>query len=424
MLSLFVVRLASTGTAPTKSPLLMISGGPGTPASQMFLYSDKTNEKIIRQRDIYLIDQRGTGASQPFDCDVSNSSMLQPKALMHEALRCAESFEFPPQYFTTSVAVRDFERVRERLALSKWNLYGGSYGTRVAQHYMREFPDAIESVVLDGVIAPGQFLGPDIALESQAALDKLMNRCEQESECQRQFPSLRPSFERLLKQLKEAAVEVDYEDIQNSRKEQYSFRVNDLIGATRMALYQDESAALLPIFLQRAYRDNNFSALARNAKLWDERMRKVFYWGMHNSVVCTEDIPFIRSDMINIEALKKSYMGVEAWQSLEAICKSWPKGVIDEEFHSLRNSSIPTLLLSGELDPITPPSYAELAKKSLSNARHVVLKGQGHGVSGIACMPTVIAKFIDSLDPKNLDVKCLDGLKAAPIFLNANGSAP
>ena len=146
--------------------------------------------------------------------------------------------------------------------------------------------------------------------------------------------------------------------------------------------------------------------------------------GMHNAVVCTEDYPFFQHDEKNWDKNTHTYMGTELLESLQSTCEIWPRGVMDSDLKERLTSEIPTLLFSGEYDPITPPEYAESVLQGLPNAKHWVLRGQGHFVSVEGCAPHLVEQFVNDASVEWLDASCLNRLSAAPLFINFNGPTP
>jgi pimeloyl-ACP methyl ester carboxylesterase len=146
--------------------------------------------------------------------------------------------------------------------------------------------------------------------------------------------------------------------------------------------------------------------------------------GMHNAVACTEDLPFIVDDEELRAALGETYLGANTLEFLAEACAIWPQGVIDPDFKEPWRSDIPTLLLSGEADPVTPPHNGERALATLGNARHLVGPGQGHGLAMRGCVPRLIAEFITDTDPEGLDADCVDRIQPAPFFLRFTGPDP
>ena len=146
--------------------------------------------------------------------------------------------------------------------------------------------------------------------------------------------------------------------------------------------------------------------------------------GMHNAVMCTEDVPFYDPDSIDYSGLQSSYMGTLQLDALQAICSVWPTGPIDDGFKLPLDTDIPVLLLSGDADPITPPRYADLAAVDLGNARHLIGKDQGHGQISVGCMPRLVADFIDSADIDAIDSGCMERSFVMPFFVDFAGPRP
>jgi pimeloyl-ACP methyl ester carboxylesterase len=432
-ISLFIARFPTHNKSAPKDSVLAIAGGPGQSASEAFIYLDKVLHKAASDRDFYLIDQRGTGRSNIQTCEFNPDVQYQVAYdlnLAQELLEeCFKNLSGDPTQYTTSVAIKDFERARQALAVSQWNLYGGSYGTRVEQHYMRKYPNSIRTAVLDSVVPPQLNLGPEIPLRSQDALNALFERCEQDEVCNEKFPDLRDGTYSLFEQLKKrnelaTPMTIQVESIRKGHIEELSYDFHKLLMHVRMSLYHPDTVAILPPLLHQAYADNNFAPLARNASELEELMQHMFATAMHNSVVCTEDVPFYDWAEIEQTNYSDTYMGGEFIEIFKLICDIWPPGVIDDGFKEPLQSSIPTLVFSGEFDPITPPAYGELIMPGLKSAKHFVLSGQAHGVSTTGCAPTMIAKLIDENSVNNLDGACLKRVKASPIFTNFNGPSP
>ena len=421
-------RLKARGNNAHSDPILMLAGGPGGAASESYIYSDRQFEKASRQRDIYLIDQRGTGRSTRLQCEAHGEQLtlatLNLATVKAEINRCLAGFTLPPSLFTTSIAIRDFEFIRQALGVKQWNILGTSYGTRVAQHYVRIFPSAIRTAVLDAVVYPELNLGPDIALQSQRALDVVLNRCENDSQCIHAFPGLREGVQTLIKSLKGKGRRVEFENISSGRLESHIFTRDHLAIVLRMSLYQDEQSALLPLLLHEASANHNVAPMLRQALLVEKVMNASIDPYMHNSVICAEDVPFYQPNPDLKKKLDATFIGGDLLEYIHISCENWPVGYVDKAFKHPLVSDIPILLLSGTEDPITPPAYADRASKKLTNALHVIVNGQGHGVAALGCAPTLVAKFIDEASVKQLDTACLDRMRPAPFFLTFNGPAP
>jgi len=432
-LELFIARLPARSPRAkqvSKEPMLFLAGGPGQSASEGYLHIDRAFSGLARERDFYLIDQRGTGHSNRLDCDEAlEHAQLFDQQLSRDDIqasisRCLEQLPGDPRFYTTSAAVRDFEQARSALGLPHWNLFGVSYGTRTAQHYMRRHPEAVRTAILDSVVPAEYNLGPNIAQLSQRALDSLYDRCEADQECRERFPDLRQAVESLFARLAEAPLEVRAEDFSSGEVTTVTLTRTHLEVLVRMYLYNTHSVA--------RYRPNSTKAPpGTTSPPWPGRptalqtkCRALFATGMHNAVICTEDAAFFTPDAEQTARDEQTYMGASFLDNIIASCELWPRGLLDPDFKDPLVSDIPTLLLSGEYDPITPPEYAEQALEHLSNAVHLELKGQGHFVSTAGCAPHLLEKFVNTASPEGLREPCLDRLEAPPLFMNFNGPSP
>jgi pimeloyl-ACP methyl ester carboxylesterase len=303
------------------------------------------------------------------------------------------------------------------------NLYGVSYGSRVAQHFARQYPESVRTVVLDGVVPPQIALGPEIATESQRAVDKILARCQEDPACNERFPHITATFSTVLAQLRDEPVTISVPNPDTGRPETIEFGVTEFAVAIRLLAYHPNSMALLPLLVNEAG-NGNFVPLGSQFQMTATALADALSLGMHNAVMCTEDIPFLDRTTIDHAALVASYMGTFQLEALEAICSIWPAGPIDSQFKVPLATDLPVLLLSGDADPITPPRYAELAAIDLANAALLVGKDQGHGQIAIGCMPRLVADFIETADPGSLDASCLERSFVMPFFLDFTGPSP
>ncbi len=404
-----------------------IAGGPGGASTDDYVAWGFQAFAAIRQnRDIILVDQRGTGDSNPLDCPASLddvSEMNDPEVFAQASEACLSGLRGDPRYYTTTVAVRDLDRVRAALGYERLNVYGVSYGTRVALQYLRSYPARVRTVVLDGVIAADQVLGPGIPVAAQQALDRIFERCHADDQCQRAFPDLKQNFRELRRRLQRQPESVVYRDPRSNEKKTVLVTDAHLAGVVRLMSYQAHTAALLPLTINQAY-GGDHTGLAGQFAIVMEGIATRLANGLHNAVVCTEDVPFLAVDDQERARLEQTYLGYRMIEMLRAACRSWPKGVLAADFKRPVSSDKPVLLLSGEADPATPAANAERAHKTLPNARHVVVKGHGHGVARLQCVRQMISRFVNDASTDAVDDRCLSRLKPAPFFVNANGPAP
>jgi pimeloyl-ACP methyl ester carboxylesterase len=425
-LELFVARIPSLTADPAPDPLLLINGGPGGSAVDLYLQLRNAFEPIRRERDILLLDQRGTGRSlSGLDCELPEDFDLvtsTPDEIRETVNACVAEFDYDSRYFTTSVAVRDLETLRASLGIEQWNVYGVSYGTRVAQHYLRHYGDRVRTMILDGVVPAELALGPEIASDAQRALDAIFARCARAQGCARRFANLPDQFADLRRRFKGASTEVILNDPVTGEPKSVELDESHLQGVIRLMSYNDTTVALLPLILDAAWQ-GNYLPLAAQAELQIQSVESSIGFAMHNSVVCTEDAPWFPED--NATDASLLYLGTTVIDGLRAICESWPAGVIDDDFKEPVVSDRPVLLLSGEDDPVTPPSYAErVIRTGLSNARHIVGTAQGHGLASVGCVPRLIRDFVESADAASVDSACLEREPPMPFFLSFQGPEP
>ncbi|MDJ0712326.1 MAG: alpha/beta hydrolase [Woeseiaceae bacterium] len=427
-IELRVAVVPALNLSPALDPVVPIAGGPGQGSIEFYASYRPAFESLRRSRDILLVDQRGTGESATMDCPIDDEAILfEGEYSLEDTIEfvreCLDQLPHDPRFFTTSVAVTDLEAVREALGYSALNLYGVSYGSRVAQHFARRYPDSTRTVIIDGVVPPQLALGPEIATESQRAVDNIFDRCAEDVLCDERFPELGATFERVIATLRDNPVMVEVPDPSSGRPQEIRFGAGELAGAVRLVAYNPNMIALLPLMVHEAGL-GNYRPLASQYLLIALSMSDALALGMHNAVMCTEDMPFLDAETIDYDAINASYMGSFQLDALEAMCEIWPSGPIDADFKEPLKTDIPFLLLSGDADPITPPRYATMALEKLTNKKHLIGTHQGHGQIHVGCTSRLAADFVESADPTTLDDECLERSFVMPFFLDFSGPAP
>ena len=405
------------------APLFIVAGGPGQGAQDFYAMTTGAWSAVHPTRDLVLVDTRGTGHSGALACPglATLEDSADTQALAAASARCHAEQRVDTTLYTTSVTAQDLDRVRAALGYPAITLYGISYGTRVVQHYARRFPSRVEAMVLDGVLPPTIALGVDTPQQAQRALDAVFERCEAQPACRTAFPALKSRYAAFASRLSRQPLAVPLADPAGGPTETLVLDEAALSGVVRLLNYSTSSTALLPLILSRAA-DGHPEVLARQLALIGEQIDAQVAVGLNAAVTCTEDVPaFAHLDPATVAG---TYLGDRQWRQLTALCTGWPAGRRDADFHEPLQSSIPTLLLSGEWDPVTPPSYAREAARGLSRALAVVVPGQGHGQLGVACATVVVAEFLERRDPERVDVSCLQRAQAAPFFLNLNSPGP
>lgn len=431
-LRLRVVVIPALRLKAEADPLVILAGGPGQGASDFYGAVSAAFRGIRRDRDILLVDQRGTGQSNRLDCEFVEAADFETagfdaedrQQLQAQARSCLAALPADPRFYTTSVAVRDLEAVRVALGYERLNFYAVSYGTRVAQHYLRRYPSRVRAVVLDGAVPVDLALGPDAAPRAQQALDALFDRCAADQACETAFPDLHRQFAALRAGLQHQPIQMQLPDPLDGHPTDATFGVAQLSAAVRLLSYSDETASVLPLLIHEAQSSRQPQALVAQYLMIKRNTDAQIAYAMHFAVVCSEDAPRWAQEKIPQRALDASYLGSAFVAGLKAVCDVWPRGLVDDGFNAPLHSDHPVLILSGGNDPVTPQQYGERVKQGFTNGRHLVLAGQGHGQLATGCMPRIIAQFIRSATVADLDTKCLANVTPAPFMLSRTATAP
>ena len=416
----------------TADPIFFLAGGPGQAATDYAAVIDSALDEARKQRDIVLIDQRGTGKSNPLDCrdpkgqplKIDESAEFDEAALSAYVGQCLKSMEgrADPRFYTTGDAIADLDAVRAALGVAKINVIGGSYGTRVAQQYAMHYPQHTRSVVLDGVAPNRLVVGGEFAPRLDEALRKQDAQCAALPACKARFATtgdLLTRLKALKARLAAAPVKVSYRDPDTNVPRQDTLTADTLMGLVHGVSYAPQLASLLPLVVSEA-EQGRYESLMAIAKFWSSQMGDQLNRGMQWSVICAEDAPRYQPNPADAGTV----LGPDMASAFFAACAQWPHGKVAGDFTVPFKGDLPTLVISGELDPVTPPVYGEEVVKNLRNARHLVLRGQGHGGMGLGCMPKLLGRFFETTDAKALDAKCLDSLSYVPPFTSFNGWEP
>lgn len=410
---------------PTEA-VLAFAGGPGQSAFDAAAVFAQALRYARENRDILLVDQRGTGKSGLLQCDgmdlVSQFAFDESTAdivalAKTDTLACKEKLQVDLSHYTTVAAASDFEAVRQALGYQKLHLYGGSYGTRMAQEYMRQYPAAVVTATLDGVVPFNQSLGA-LGAASDTSVAALYAYCEASETCHQQFPRARQQLQQLIQQLDAAPVSTRVRHPRTFALIDLTLTRAKLQQAIRFALYSNNSRALLPYTIEQALA-GDYSPLV--GLMLSQDIVQQLSVGVNFAVVCAEDVPFWTAES-RVE-FAKSYLGRTWMESAEASCAVWQTPAVDVAYTQPLQTATPVLLLSGGLDPVTPPAWAELAMSQMPNARHLVAPHATHIVASQSCAPKLISQFINQQSAANLDASCLNQELRKPFFTNANGVA-
>lgn len=403
-----------------KAPLMFLAGGPGQAAVELATGLNHVFREVRKTRDIILVDQRGTGESSALSCDfeaVDNVYSSLPDALEpQEVKECVAQFKGDVTQYNSENAIRDFDAIRAALGHEKLNIYGGSYGTRAGLVFMRMFPESLESVVLDSVgpieVPIGMF-----GQSGARSFELLLENCKNSESCHKAFPNLAEEFQAVKARL---AKDVAIIDILHPRLGTPTKLVIDdtkFTGNLRFQLYGMEGRSMVPLVIHQAFLGNYQPLIGLMARTEDEQL---VYTGLLFNIVCNEDIPRV-SEADKAADANNNFDGKDSHSAWDMVCPFFPEYRPSEDFYQSVTADIPTLILSGNLDPVTPPSNGEYSAKSLPNSHHIIVENASHTVAMSTCASDIINEFLTSKTPKALDESCLKDIPQETFMTSVNG---
>ncbi len=418
----------ATGDDSRPDPLIYLAGGPGGPAIDYDSgsFSADYGRPIQSQRDIVFFDQRGSGRSRPaLDCweadsyadelDEDASAEDYDRAYDDALGECADRLRdrgVAINAYTSETIARDIVALADALGYEQYNLYGISYGTRVALTAARDAGAAIRSLVLDSVIpVQGNFYSDEPALYEQA-LTALFDACAADAGCSDFVPDLRGALIDLVEELDSEPRTIEVEDYYTGELYESTVDGSYFLSVLFDALYDPTNVPYLPAAIVRTG-DGETDDLSWLASQSDASGGGGSALGQYMSVLCYEELPFNTTGTIEgvtnsaFERLEENVRG--DLEYLDSACAAWGVEGADDRENEPVTSDIPALLLAGQFDPVTPPSYARIAAATLSNSRVLEFTGLAHGVLDEGCAMDIVAAFLD--DPAaELETSCVDDL--------------
>ncbi|MBA6351721.1 MULTISPECIES: alpha/beta fold hydrolase [unclassified Colwellia] len=413
--------LPAIDSSQNKTPLMFLAGGPGQASVELAAHIFSTFGEIKKSHDIILVDQRGTGKSHPLSCDeneVRNAYEIIPEDFSPQEIKdCIAQFKGDLSQYNSENAIRDFDAVRVALGHEKINIYGGSYGTRAALVYMRLFPDALNSVVLDSV-GPIEVPIGTFGQSSARSFNLLLENCQQDESCNSAYPSLKDDFTAVIARLEQAPVNLKIAHPRLGTKTDFVLSRSKFISNLRMQLYSMQTRTLVPLVIHQAFL-GNYQPMIGLIAMSEGGMG--MYVGLTLNIVCNEDFPKITTEMFAGDA-NNTFGGNDSHSAWLQACPLWPKYAVSDDFYQSVTANIPTLILSGNLDPVTPPSNGDESAKTLPNNHHIVSKNSAHIVASTPCGIEIVNEFLTTLDPNDLDESCLAELKSETFMTHLNGN--
>ena len=384
-----------------RDAIFIIAGGPGVAATRMAGFAQRTFAHT--DQDIVLVDARGTGGSNPLRCTMPGSD-ADPGGYfgawldLDAVAKCRPELERRADLtqYTTAAIAEDLEAVRKHLGYEQMNLYGTSYGTRVALELMRRHPKSVRTAILDGVVPPSMISPVTFARDAERSLQKLFALCRGDAACSAAFPDVEGDYAKVLTDAQDGVEIALPEKVTVNR---------GLFGEIlRNFLYSPDVYVKLPLALHQAAR-GDWTLFTEMAQRYTRGIRGI-HIGMFLSVVCAEDVPLIDLDSAKRDAAG-TLLGTYRVEQQLAGCRLWPRGAADPKMRQPVRSAIPTVIVSGELDPVTPPRHGDEVLRTLRNGKHVVIPNGSHSGDTGGCLEQVLSELVKEGSVATLDDSCV-----------------
>lgn len=413
-LNIAVIPAAGSPRAP--DAITFFGGGPGEAAVDGAEFVYHRFAALHRRHDILLVDQRGTGHSSNLTCHLFGDTdalaqWLGPFLPTDAITRCARDLSARADLtvYTTNNHVDDIDDVRAALGYESLDVTGISYGSRASLTYLKRHGAHVRAVVIQGIAPTSDFIPETFARDAQRALDGVFAECAGDAACHAAFPRLAEEMRGLVTHLKREPARVRV--VHPVTGDIATVTLNrDLFGeAIRYMLYTSDGASWVPAVVHAAA-EGNLTPVAERALLFRHQLLGADVGtGLYLAVTCDEDVPFVDTAR-GIALGRDTFLGSYRIRDQSAACAIWPQVPVGTQFAEPTRSDVPTLLFSGEWDPVTPPANGTLAAKTLSRSRHVIVKSGGHAYDGLVgeeCVDSLWVRFIADPDPAALDTSCV-----------------
>lgn len=413
-LSVTAAIVPATTAQPAADPVFVFAGGPGQAATDLGQFLGSAFKPVRRDRDIVLFDVRGTGMSGALQCPFDLVPDIEAGEFFKRAARtCADSIGAKASFYTSIEIVEDIERFRAVKGYAAISLWGGSFGTRVAQHYVRRYGNRVRAVILDAAPPLGTSLFATAPTYGQQALDQMFDDCDADRACRAAFPKLRSDFNTVLQRLEAEPLLLELNDPRTASPRRGRIDRDFVASTIRGALYAQFTRALTPYAIARAERGDwaPMLALATAATEWSADTMAA---GAMFSILCSEDIAQalkLQPDALSFGFMRDSYV-----RPFLAACSVWPHRSLSEDVLRPFKSQVPAMVISGSADPVTPPASGEVARRMFGQAVHVVVPHGLHTNSSNPCVSAMIRSFLQDPRSGGRNQDCLSRA-AQPRFL-------
>lgn len=417
-IALNLILLPALSAKPATEPLFYLAGGPGGAATSYA--AEKFMTRLRRNHDVVLVDQRGTGGSNPLNCaQVGSREDMRGyfgEVFPAERIRaCRAELEKVAnlEQYTSSIAMDDLDEVRGALGYDRINLYGGSYGSTTSLVYLRQHPEHVRAVAIFGVAPPSAKIPLSFARGVQEATDRLFADCAADAACHSTYPDVAREFQSILTQFDKGPLEVMATNVYTRETQKVTVTRDAFVDSIRQLLYVPDAMAALPALIHVGAQGNLGPLIGTAFQVIvqiDARISR----GMQFSVMCAEDVPFITPDEVKATSANSFYGDARVRPMVKA-CAEWPHAKVPAAFLEPVKGDAPVLLVAGELDPVTPPWLAEIVAQTLPRSRLIKIHNGTH--TSYECVENLIADFIDNGTTQGLDTSCVEKIQRPPFMI-------
>jgi pimeloyl-ACP methyl ester carboxylesterase len=403
-----VAVLRSSSPSPEPDPVLFLEGGPGDPT--LFSLEDWEESPFLRKRHLILFDQRGTGFSTPsLECpelydmwDRTRDRHLTAREHEEELLSavgaCAvrlRGLGVSLECYNTAASAADVEDLRRALGISQWNLYGISYGTRLALEVMRRTPEGVRSAILDSCVPPQANEYEEAPENMLRAFRYFFDACNADSGCAAAFPDLERTFYETVERLNRKPLRLSLQHEDEPEPLSMLFTGWDLVNLLFDFLYDETLLPYFPLLLTQI-RAGDTAALCRyyeEGNGWSSD-------GLYYSVKCRDEASANVPERVRdrLKSLPSALWGYDPFPGEFAACALWNNGTASPDVNAPVSGTIPTLVLAGSYDPITPPEWGRRVASNLEKAYFFEFAHRGHGTTFYGCPLKLALAFLDQTD--------------------------
>ncbi|MCA1818210.1 MAG: alpha/beta hydrolase [Acidobacteria bacterium] len=417
-IALSVVLLPALAEKPAPDAVFYFMGGPGAAASSAVNAPLLT--KFRRTRDVVLVDQRGTGDSNQLRCDVYGDPADMrgyfgetfPEARIRACRTELEKIA-DLRLYTTPIAMADLDEIRAAMGYDKINVSGGSYGSTAALAYLRLYPQHVRAAVVSGVAPVDYKMALPFARGVEHALDRLFTDCAADPKCDAAYPALRKEFSDVVARLAKEPATFAAMNPATHRSQQITMTREAFMEHIRAALYVPDMMVYLPFFIHEMA-SGNYSHFAAASFGVFKQLDSLLARGMHLSVVCAESVPYFNEEEIKRETADTFY-GDARVRAYQRACGLWAKGDVPAALRDTSRLDTPVLMISGDIDPVTPPFVGASALAQYTQGKQVVVRNGTH--APYECTDRLMAEFVERGTWQGLDTSCVDQVQRLPFFV-------